>query len=64
MADKCDICGEADMDDSRRCENCTRVFCHDCVDWCGDDQDDAAGVYLCLNCQDENERANDGQGNV
>jgi hypothetical protein len=54
----CPVCNSDDFDsDSKRCVECNRLICFDCIHWVGEDHDEPNGEWFCEDCiEGNNER--------
>ena len=52
MSEKCDDCGECDVE-LYRCANCGHIVCDESVRWCCDEYDECNGDYFCFRCEPE-----------
>lgn len=50
---ECPVCGsdeEYDIVDAKECVQCRRTVCSGCIQWYGEDHDDANGEWYCDEC--------------
>lgn len=46
-----DVCPNCGNDaDELHCADCGLRGCYDCMEWCGDEDDDANGDWFCQKC--------------
>lgn len=46
----CEICGETESD-TVRCFLCGRTVCYECSEWAHDEDDEACGDWVCVECE-------------